>query len=121
MPDRAIVEAFVAEVVSGRHVEAIERFYTAGATMQENQSPPRAGRELLMEHERRALARSKSVDSRQVGPAMIDGNHVAIRWVFAFTLADGTVRSMEEVAWQRWEGDKIAEETFFYDPAQMRG
>jgi hypothetical protein len=25
---------------------------------------------------------------------------------------------MEEVAWQTWRGDKIAEETFFYDPAQ---
>jgi hypothetical protein len=25
---------------------------------------------------------------------------------------------MEELAYQRWEGDRIAEETFFYDPAQ---
>jgi hypothetical protein len=25
---------------------------------------------------------------------------------------------MEEIAYQRWEGERIAEETFFYDPAQ---
>jgi hypothetical protein len=25
---------------------------------------------------------------------------------------------MEEIACQRWEGERIAEETFFYDPAQ---
>jgi hypothetical protein len=25
---------------------------------------------------------------------------------------------MEELAYQRWEGERIAEETFFYDPAQ---
>jgi hypothetical protein len=25
---------------------------------------------------------------------------------------------MEELAWQRWEGERIAEEQFFYDPAQ---
>ena len=25
---------------------------------------------------------------------------------------------MEELAYQRWEGECIAEETFFYDPAQ---
>jgi hypothetical protein len=25
---------------------------------------------------------------------------------------------MEELAWQRWEGERIVEETFFYDPAQ---
>ena len=89
--------------------------------MQENGAAPRLGRALLMEHEARALARSKSVDSRMVGPAMINGDQVAIRWIFDFTFPDGTVRSMDEVAWQRWEGDKIAEEKFFYDPAQMRG
>jgi hypothetical protein len=27
---------------------------------------------------------------------------------------------MEELAYQRWEGDRIAEETFFYDPAQTK-
>jgi hypothetical protein len=25
---------------------------------------------------------------------------------------------MEELAYQRWEGERMAEETFFYDPAQ---
>jgi hypothetical protein len=25
---------------------------------------------------------------------------------------------MEELAYQRWDGERIAEETFFYDPAQ---
>ena len=25
---------------------------------------------------------------------------------------------MEALAWQRWEGGRIAQETFFYDPAQ---
>jgi hypothetical protein len=26
---------------------------------------------------------------------------------------------MEELAWQRWDGERIAEEQFFYDPAQL--
>jgi hypothetical protein len=26
---------------------------------------------------------------------------------------------MEELAYQRWEGERIAEERFFYDPAQL--
>jgi hypothetical protein len=25
---------------------------------------------------------------------------------------------MEELAWQSWEGERIAQETFFHDPAQ---
>jgi len=27
---------------------------------------------------------------------------------------------MEELALQRWEGDRIAQERFFYDPRQVR-
>jgi hypothetical protein len=27
---------------------------------------------------------------------------------------------MEEIAWQRWDGERIAEEQFFYDPAQKK-
>jgi hypothetical protein len=42
-----------------------------------------------------------------------------IRWVFRFEWLDGTVTHMEELAYQRWEGERIAEETFFYDPAQL--
>ena len=26
---------------------------------------------------------------------------------------------MEELAYQRWDGDRIVEENFFYDPAQL--
>jgi hypothetical protein len=39
-------------------------------------------------------------------------------WRFRFDWADGTVTEMEELAYQRWEGERVAEETFFYDPAQ---
>ena len=41
-----------------------------------------------------------------------------IRWIFDFDWLDGSITHMEELAYQRWEGEQIAEETFFYDPAQ---
>jgi len=43
---------------------------------------------------------------------------VAIRWIFRFDWADGTTTLMEEMAHQGWTGERISEETFFYDPAQ---
>lgn len=43
---------------------------------------------------------------------------IATCWLFRFEWLDGTVTEMEELAYQRWEGERIAEETFFYDPAQ---
>jgi len=119
MPSRATVEAFTAMVRERRYVEAIEQFYAADASMQENTAPPRVGRDVLADAERRTLARFASIDADQLGPAVIEGDHVAIRWLFTFTDTSGAVRTLEEIAWQRWDGEKVAEERFFYDPAQL--
>jgi ketosteroid isomerase-like protein len=53
-----------------------------------------------------------------LGGPMIEGDQVAIRWRFTFAFRDGGKLQQEEVAWQTWRGEKIATETFFYDPAQ---
>jgi hypothetical protein len=43
-----------------------------------------------------------------------------IRWRFRFDWHDGTRTEIEEVAWQRWSGEQIVEERFFFDPAQLK-
>jgi hypothetical protein len=118
MPSPETLQRFIARVEENEHVRAIEEFYTADASMQENQKPPRRGRETLMESERKVMERAKSVDSRCVRPVLVDGDHVVVRWRFRFEWKDGTRTEMEELAWQRWDGERIAEEQFFYDPAQ---
>lgn len=120
MPTPTTLERFVAMVESNAHAEAIEAFYTADASMRENQGEPRIGRELLVANERRVLAKAGNVMSECVRPLFVSGDNVVIRWRFRFEWLDGTVTQMEELAYQRWEGERIAEETFFYDPAQMR-
>ncbi len=118
MPTAETLERFIARVEENAHVEAIEEFYTEDASMQENQSPPRVGRDLLMARERAVLAKARSVKSTCVRPVFVNGDNVVVRWVFDFEWPDGTKTHMEELAYQRWEGERIAEETFFYDPAQ---
>jgi hypothetical protein len=119
MPSQDTLERFIARVESNAHVEAIAEFYTETASMQENHNPPRVGRELLMAHEAAALARASSVRSQCVRPAFLNGDHVVIRWIFDFSYPDGSRRHIEELAWQRWEGERIAQEQFFYDPKQF--
>ena len=121
MPDRNRVEVLVAQVRDGAYVEAIEAFYAEGATMQENLTVPREGRDHLMQHERGVLASLKQMRTISAGPVLVDGDHAVIKWVFEMTLADGTTRRLEELALQRWQGDRIVAEQFFYDPAQMAG
>jgi len=118
MPTAETLERFIARVEKNAHVEAIDEFYTKDASMQENQSPPRVGRDLLMARERAVLAKARFVKSTCVRPVFVNGDNVVVRWVFDFEWPDGTKTHMEELAYQRWEGERIAEETFFYDPAQ---
>jgi hypothetical protein len=120
MPAAATLERFIARVESNAHAEAIEEFYTTNASMQENNALPRVGREALVANEKKVMARAKSVASKCIHPVFVDGNHVVIRWVFDFEWPEGTSTHIEELAYQRWEGERIAEEKFFYDPAQLK-
>jgi hypothetical protein len=119
VPTAETLERFIALVERNAHVEAIEAFYAPNASMQENQSAPRRGRDNLMANERRVLAKAKTVTSECIRPVLVNGDRVVIRWVFRFEWLDETVTRIEELAYQRWEGERIAEETFFYDPAQL--
>jgi ketosteroid isomerase-like protein len=120
MPSKQVVEEFIATVVSGHHVEAIERFYATYATMQENGNPPRHGLANLVANERAALARNKEIVTRPVDFYAIDGNRVVIHWIFDITTLDGKRCTLDELSLQRWDGDKVVEERFYYDPAQLR-
>ena len=118
MPTQETLERFIAKVEQNAHVEACEEFYTEHSSMQENREKPRFGRDAHIMNERRVLAGARTVWSKCVRPVFVKGDHVVIRWIFRFEWLDGSVTQMEELAYQRWEGERIAEETFFYDPAQ---
>ena len=119
MPATQTLERFIALVESNAHAEAIEQFYTPEASMQENQAEPRVGRDTLVANERRVLAKARTVTSHCVRPVFVNGDYVVIRWIFEFEWLDGSQTRMEELAYQRWAGERIRQETFFYDPAQL--
>jgi hypothetical protein len=113
MPSTEVLERFIARVESNDHVGAIRDFYAADASMRENQQPPRTGREAQV------LEQATVVRSRCVRPVFMEGDFVVIRWVFEFEWKTGKAMRMEELAYQRWDRERIVEEQFFYDPAQL--
>lgn len=119
MPSSDTLERFIARVEQNAHVEAIQEFYTGNASMRENHATPRAGRDVLVANESRVIARAESVQSTCVRPVFVSGNQVVMRWIFEFRWKNGGSTRMEELAFQRWEGERIAEEQFFYDPGQL--
>ena len=119
MPSLETLERFIARVEQNAHVEAIQEFYTENASMRENQAAPRVGREVLVANERQVLSRAESVQSTCVRPVFVRGDLVVIRWIFQFKWKSGSSTRLEELAYQRWEGERVAEEQFFYDPSQF--
>jgi hypothetical protein len=116
MPSRERVAAFIASVVGGDHVRAIADYYHEEASMQENLQSPRCGRAVLMAHEAKVLERVKMY-THPDPIFLVDGDQVAINWIFDATSKDGITRRLNELALQRWVGDRIAEERFVYDTA----
>ncbi|MCP3391720.1 nuclear transport factor 2 family protein [Bradyrhizobium sp. CCGB12] len=119
MPSREIVEAFAQRLEAGDFIGAIEQFCTSDAATYENNTAPTVGRDKLVAKERAVLAASREVKAVRIGPSLIEGDHVATRWIFSFTNAEGATRTLDEIAWQTWRGDKLIEERFYYDPKQM--
>jgi ketosteroid isomerase-like protein len=117
MPSVERVKSLIGLVEQGRYVEAIEAFYHEDASMQENLDPPRRGRAALAERERQIMA-SFQIRTRPVTTFLVDGDVAVINWVFDFVGPDGRTFSQDELALQRWRGDRIIEERFYYDPAQ---
>ena len=92
----------------------------ADPKLKERMPPIAGGRAALVRHEQAVLLRAASVETEWLPPALVDGDSVAIRWRFRFHWKNGSQTTLEEVAWQRWSGERIVEEQFFYDPAQLQ-
>jgi hypothetical protein len=118
MPSQETLDRFVAMVLANRHDEAIATFYTPDSTMQENLDQPRKGRDANVAREKAVMARATRIDSAIDGPVFVHGDRVVIHWIFRFEFGDESAVTIDEIAYQRWEGELIADERFYYDPAQ---
>jgi hypothetical protein len=106
-------------VEKGKFLEAIEEFYDPDAVTQDNEDSPRVGLPDILAHERRVMA-AFTMHVNRADSCLVDGNRVAINWIFEYTDARGRRRRLNELAYQEWRGGKIVREKFYYDPAQMR-
>src|SRR6201999_3730604 len=107
MPDKQVLDDFLAMVLSGKHDRAIADFYAEDCTMQENLGEIRRGRDACVARERATLARFAEVRTTLVPPVLVAGDHVVLHWIFEFVRQDGGTMRIEELAHQRWSGNKM--------------
>ena len=109
MPTRERVR-LVAMVEAGEYVEAIRQFYTDDATMQENLGTLPRRSPALVGHEETVLRTVKAITTRPGTVFVVDGAHAVVNWVFDIVQADGHKYVLDELAYQTWRGDRIAQE-----------
>ena len=95
MPTQQSLDRFVSLVEQCEFLPAIEEFYASDASMQENFRPPRVGKEALLANERKVLANTRKVTTTRIGPVLMNGDIVVIRWRFDFEGMDGQVTTIE--------------------------
>ena len=108
------VAALITMVEGQQHLKAIERFYAEDATMQENNGVPRVGLQALLDWERYSLLHwFKVIHVCKAKSVVIEGDRVAINWLFEYTDYEDHSCRLDEVAYQLWKDGKIIEERFF--------
>ena len=120
MPSIQTVERFVQLVETGSGLDAIDVFYAEDVAVRENQAPARVGKAALVANETAAQAAISDLRAHCVRPILAADDIVVIRWIFDYRDSQGRAVHFEELAYQRWVGDTIQEEQFFYDPGQFR-
>ena len=119
MPTTERIRDFVAHVEQGRFPEAIEKFYAENVEMRDNLAPPTVGRAANVERERNFVAYIAELHESRAAAVLVDGDRVVINWILDFTGKDGKRFHYDQLAYQLWDGDRIARERFVYDPATL--
>ena len=120
MPSTQRVRDFIARVEARDYIGALVEFYHEDVVVQENLGEMRRGRDALIAHEIDIATRFGSVPVRKVERFAVHDDHVFINWIFELKSKDGKVRVLDEVTMQTWRDDRIANERFYYDTAQIR-
>ncbi len=107
-------------IQQGRITEAMEEFYSDNVVMAENDAEPTVGLAANLEREQ-AFVNNTQWHGLELKDVVVDGNTSMVRWWMDFTNSEyGQRLAFTQVAYQRWEDGKIAEERFYYTPAPVQ-
>ena len=121
MKYKELVAEMYRMVNSGQPMEAFEKFYHEDSTMIEATGDVRQGKAASREFEQNYLSSVKEFHGGGVINLTSDedsGITMVEAWADV-TFQDGNRMKLEEIARQKWQGDQIIEERFYYNPGPM--
>lgn len=114
--DTAALDQQVNEMVlTGKALEAFEKFYAEDVVMQENSDEPRVGKAVNRKLEEDFFASVAEWHDGRVIASAVNGDTSFSEWFMDLTFKNGTRYKLAQVAVRKWKDGKIAHERFFYN------
>ena len=102
------------DVLSGKAMEAFEKYYADDVVMQENSDEPRRGKDANRKVEEEFFASVEKWNGGSVLSSAVNGDVSFSEWEYDITFKGGTRVKMNQVAVRRWKNGQIASERFYY-------
>lgn len=108
-------------IQEGKILEAMREFYADDLVMAENDNPPCTGLEANLVREKDFVENTTWYGLELRGVAVGDGITMVEWWMDFHNREYGKRLAFTQVAVQRWRGDKIYDERFYYSPTEVPG
>ena len=101
-------------VLSGKALEAFEKYYDDEVVMQENNAAPTIGKDANRQREIDFLGSITEFRGAKVLNLAANENVSFVTWQYDYTHKDWGARYYTQVSVQHWKNGKIIKEQFFY-------
>lgn len=101
-------------VLSGKALDAFEKFYHEDVVMQENEAVPTVGKAANLQREKEFFGNITEFRGAEVKGIAIGDNLTTVIWSYDYTHKEWGVRKYTQVSVQHWQGGQIIREQFFY-------
>lgn len=101
-------------VLSGKALDAFEKFYHEDVVMQENEAAPTVGKAANLLREKEFFGNITEFRGAEVKGLAIGDNMTAVIWSYDYTHKEWGVKKYTQVSVQHWQDGQIIKEQFFY-------
>ena len=108
------IEDLIKLMLSGKQMDAFEKYYHEDVVMQENSNPPMVGKSANSEREIQGMQMIETFHGAQVHAVTVGDNVTMVEWEMDITYKGAPRMKMCQVAVQRWADGQIINERFYY-------
>ncbi|HWA34528.1 MAG TPA: SnoaL-like domain-containing protein [Cyclobacteriaceae bacterium] len=101
-------------VLSGKALDAFEKFYHNDVVMQENEGAPTIGKAANRQREMEFFANITDFRGAEVKALAVGDNVTTVVWSYDYTHKQWGVRKYTQASVQHWKDGLIVREQFFY-------